>query len=194
MSNGTPFPAASTVGQGSLAGDPGLGIGANPLGGYSTTDTMYGGFDPFGDPNANQAYEVPGGGLAGFTPIGGSADASGATSSASTPGNIPGTVGGNTAGSVGSGCDFSSVQGALNCLGSPSALFPQGVPGANAAAAAGAAGCSATNLGACFGPIGDFAGRAVVIVLGFIFVAAGLFMFGRTVPFVRHAVPDVLHP
>jgi hypothetical protein len=166
---------------------------------------MYGGFEPWQGQNPNyvNAFENPGGYAAGFSDAppayattslfpGSSADnASGATSSAPTAGDFPGTVAGNAPGTVG-------TAGSSWC----STLLPQGVPGfrdicggGSATAAPGATGaCSLTNLPGCFPSIGDFATRMAVVVLGFIFVLAGLFMFGRTVPFVRHAVPNVLKP
>jgi hypothetical protein len=83
------------------------------------------------------------------------------------------------------GCSFTNLT----------ACLPSGLTGPGDPIKPGSGGsCGPTNWGACFPYIGDFATRAAVVVLGFIFVAAGLFMFGRTVPFIRHAVPNVLKP
>jgi hypothetical protein len=163
---------------------------------------MYGGFNPFGDPNVNQAFEVPGGGLGGFSQIGASGpmgSASGGSPSpvASAESSLGLSPGPGSSGSAGTGNTGSSWF----C-----GMFPNGVPGlpqvcggmsggAFGTPAGGATGsCSYTNIPACFPSIGDFATRAAVVVLGFVFVAAGLFMFGRQVPFVRHAVPHALRP
>jgi hypothetical protein len=66
-------------------------------------------------------------------------------------------------------------------------LFPQGIPGLgqNSPLASGTSGgaaqpCTATNWSGCGAVIGGFATQAAVVVLGFIFVAAGLFMFGKS--------------
>jgi hypothetical protein len=212
-----PFPTATTLGQGSLAGTPGQGLGANPLGGYSPIDTMYA-FDPYGESAVNKNFETYGGYAAGFGPgqsstygvpdvtasdvgypagggggplaAGESLLESGAQAAGLSPG--PGTSGGGTSGG--------GLWNPLCALGLNETLIgkcPPDTAGGKAQAGAAAAGgstCGWTNIPGCFPDIGDLATRTAVVVLGFIFVAAGLFMFGRTVPFVRHAVPNVLKP
>jgi hypothetical protein len=187
---------------------PGGSIGTDALSAFpvSSGDSMYGGFNPFDDTNINQTFEIPGGGLGGF----GSSGSDTSTASAYTGalgglGLSPGpgatssgtSLGGDSSGTSGasSGCSWNDP---LSCVNSLLKSIP-GNPGVTGLTP-GSSGsqCGATNIQACFteffGTFGDFASRAAVVVLGFIFVAAGLFMFGRTVPFVRHAVPNVLKP
>jgi len=60
---------------------------------------------------------------------------------------------------------------------------PGGTPApASGTSTSGSGSCGITNLGACETAIDTFATQIGVVVLGFIFVAAGLFMFGRNAP------------
>lgn len=213
MSNGVSFPSAATLGQGTLAGDPGLGIGNNPLG-TGTQDPNYGTFNPYGDINANQGFEIPGGGLGGFTPIGysGSTGGSAAGSTDSGTGGIggppssvlgsiggsDGTVGGNAPGQIGvsgGGCTANGpfAGGSWNplCIMGGSGCNPCGTSGTSGASGSSGT-CAWNNWTACFASIGDFATRTAVVFLGFIFVMVGLLMFGLRTPYVRNVVPS--HP
>jgi hypothetical protein len=81
MSNGQ-FPGSFVA-----PGDPGLGIGGyqSYSGNPSTADSMYGTFNPYGDPNVNQGFEVPGGGLSGFSPVGPSGPMGSASDGSTSP-------------------------------------------------------------------------------------------------------------
>jgi hypothetical protein len=190
-----PFLGVSTGGTASTYG--GFGSGGQYLSGsQDAADQLYGSFQPFGDPNVNQGFEVPGGGLGGFASPGAGSTAgsmTGASSQGATPGNTTPTESASSA----SGGLFGAGGGPFSG-GSWNPLCILGGtgcgPSSSAAAGSSSSTCGFTNLSGCFPSIGDFATRAAVVVLGFIFVAAGLFMFGRTVPFVRHAVPNVLKP
>jgi hypothetical protein len=189
--------------SGGLSFQPSAGIGTNAISAFpvSTGDSLYGGFNPFDDANANQAFEIPGGGLGGFTPagLGTSSAVGGATMGGGSSNGASAGLGISSAGGAGSAggdtCGTFSWAGVTDCFNNPSSIFPGGIPGTPGTGAGGVnQSCSAANLGGCLPTLGDFFTRALVVVLGFIFVAAGLFMFGRTVPFVRHAVPNVLKP
>jgi hypothetical protein len=169
------------------------------------------------------SFETPGGYAAGFgpgqsstfgsTPWPGTAPSTDFTSNplydpaASPFSGSGGSSGGSGSGGSGSG-GTSNYLGGLLTLGPSkpncnvwnmqfSGCFPQALTGNQSpgqVTGGAQAACSFTNIPGCFPSIGDFASRATVVVLGFIFVAAGLFMFGRTVPFVRHVVPSALKP
>jgi hypothetical protein len=168
---------------------------------------MYGGMNPFGDPNINQRFEIPGGGMGDFASSsneflpglggGSSSDSNGGGSSGSgSTGTLAPGPGAAASGTSSAGCGNNAIMGGIDSLlkmvpGNP------GLCGTTPSASSGSQ-CSTSNIQACFTEFfnvgGDFFSRAAVVVVGFIFVAAGLMMFGRTVPFVRHAVPNVLKP
>ena len=172
------------------------GFGLNPdftstLSGPSSTSGGFGG----GPSVVASASSFLGGGIgSGAGGVGDGTAASG-TSTNGTAASGTSTAGGSC---TGSGPFFGGSWNPL-CIAGGTGCYPAGCPGsAGSSTASGTGTCGWTNPAACLaavqGQIGDFATRAAVVVLGFIFVLAGLFMFGRMVPFVRHVVPNTLRP